>query len=42
MNVMQTSKDLGMHTLDSNLMELVASGVISKEAALAFLGEKVE
>ncbi len=42
MNVMQTSKDLGMHTLDSNLMELVASGAISKEAALAFLGEKVD
>lgn len=41
-NVMQTSRAQGMHTLESDMKDLVSTGTISKEAALAFLGDKVE
>ena len=41
-NVMQTSKAQGMHTLESSIKELLAEGVISKESAHAFLQDKVE
>lgn len=40
-NVMQTSRALGMHTLDSNIKELIAQGIISKESAEPFLQEIV-
>ena len=42
MNIMQTSKAQGMHTLESNIRELVTAGVITKESAAPFLKEKVE
>ena len=42
MNIMQTSKAQGMHTLESSIKELVAAGIISKEHAHMFLQEKVE
>jgi len=38
-NVMQTSRDSGMHTLESNIKELIKSGVISIEAAEPYLQE---
>ncbi len=41
-NVMQTSKAQGMHTLESSMKDLIAAGVITNESAVAFLGEKVE
>lgn len=41
-NVMQTSRAQGMHTLESSIKELLAEGVISKESAHAFLQDKVE
>lgn len=41
-NIMQTSRAQGMHTLESNIKELVLAGRISKEAAAPFLKEKVE
>ncbi|MBD8068852.1 type IV pilus twitching motility protein PilT [Bacillus sp. PS06] len=41
-NVMQTSKALGMHTLETNIKELVQSGVISKEVAQPFVQERIE
>ncbi|MFJ7828989.1 type IV pilus twitching motility protein PilT [Peribacillus sp. NPDC097197] len=41
-NVMQTSKAQGMHTLESSIKELLAEGLISKESAHAFLQDKVE
>ncbi|MFJ7744234.1 type IV pilus twitching motility protein PilT [Peribacillus sp. NPDC097295] len=41
-NVMQTSRAQGMHTLESSVKELLAEGVISKESAHAFLQDKVE
>lgn len=40
-NVMQTSRALGMHTLEANIKELVQSGVISKEAAEPYLQENL-
>ena len=40
-NVMQTSRAHGMHTLETNIKELVQSGVISKEAAEPFLQENL-
>lgn len=40
-NVMQTSRAQGMHTLESSIKELVQSGDISKELALPYLQEKV-
>ncbi len=42
MNTMQTSKAEGMHTLESNIRELVTAGVITRESAAPFLKEKVE
>ena len=42
MNTMQTSRAQGMHTLESNIRELVTAGVITKESASPFLKEKVE
>jgi len=41
-NVMQTSRALGMHTLESNILDLVQAGVISKEVAQPYLKEKPE
>ncbi|MCA1031929.1 type IV pilus twitching motility protein PilT [Bacillus timonensis] len=41
-NVMQTSRSLGMHTLEANIMDLVNAGVISKESAQPFLQETSE
>lgn len=41
-NVMQTSKAQGMHTLESSIKELLAEGAITKENAQAFLQDKVE
>jgi twitching motility protein PilT len=41
-NVMQTSKAAGMHTLDMDIKTLVDSGVISKEIAEPFLTEEAE
>ena len=42
MNIMQTSRAQGMHTLESNIRELVSAGIITKESAAPFLKEKVE
>ena len=41
-NIMQTSRAQGMHTLESNVKELLASGIISKDNAYIFLKEQVE
>lgn len=41
-NVMQTSRAQGMHTLESRLKDFVQAGVISREAALPFIREKIE
>ncbi|WP_042354906.1 type IV pilus twitching motility protein PilT [Bacillus rubiinfantis] len=41
-NVMQTSRSLGMQTLEMNIKQLVQSGVIAKEAVVPFLQEKVD
>ncbi|SFC54552.1 type IV pilus twitching motility protein PilT [Peribacillus sp. B-H-3] len=41
-NIMQTSRAQGMHTLDSDIKELLTAGVISKESAFSFLQDKVE
>ncbi|MFC4320959.1 type IV pilus twitching motility protein PilT [Litchfieldia salsa] len=41
-NVMQTSRAAGMHTLESNILDMVHAGVISKEVAQPFLQEKIE
>ncbi|EOR25501.1 twitching motility protein [Niallia nealsonii AAU1] len=40
LNIMQTSKAAGMHTLESNVKELVQAGAILREAALPYLQEK--
>lgn len=40
-NVMQTSRALGMHTLDSSITNLIQSGIISKEIADLFLQEQL-
>lgn len=40
-NIMQTSRAYGMHTLETSIKELVQSGIISKEAAEPFLQEKI-
>ncbi|WP_445490109.1 type IV pilus twitching motility protein PilT [Niallia sp. 03133] len=39
-NIMQTSRAVGMHTLETNVKELVKNGSILKEAALPYLQEK--
>ncbi|MFS0780744.1 type IV pilus twitching motility protein PilT [Bacillus sp. 1P06AnD] len=41
-NIMQTSRAQGMHTLDSSIKELVRKGAITKETADPFIGEKVD
>ncbi|TCJ02438.1 type IV pilus twitching motility protein PilT [Cytobacillus praedii] len=38
-NIMQTSRSSGMHTLETSIKELVQSGAISKEAAEPFIQE---
>lgn len=40
LNIMQTSKAAGMHTLESNVKELVHVGAVLREAALPYLQEK--
>ncbi|AYV67348.1 MULTISPECIES: type IV pilus twitching motility protein PilT [Niallia] len=40
LNIMQTSKAAGMHTLESNVKELVHAGAVLREAALPYLQEK--
>lgn len=40
-SVMQTSKSLGMHTLEMSIKELVQKGIVSKEAAEPYLLEKL-
>ena len=40
LNIMQTSRAAGMHTLETNVKELVSAGAILKEAALPYLQEK--
>lgn len=40
LNIMQTSRAVGMHTLEANVKELVQAGSILKEAALPYLQEK--
>ncbi|MFT8321647.1 MAG: type IV pilus twitching motility protein PilT [Bacillus sp. (in: firmicutes)] len=40
LNIMQTSRAAGMHTLETNVKELVKHGSILKEAALPYLQEK--
>lgn len=41
-NIMQTSRSLGMHTIDMDIKQLVSSGIISKEVAEPYLRERVE
>ncbi|WP_099352106.1 type IV pilus twitching motility protein PilT [Fredinandcohnia onubensis] len=41
-NIMQTSRVEGMHTFESDLLEKVNSGVISKEVAQPYIQEKVD
>ena len=36
-SVMQSSSPLGMHTLDQSLVELVASGTVSRQVAQGFV-----
>ncbi|MEH7123947.1 type IV pilus twitching motility protein PilT [Bacillus sp. JJ1532] len=38
-NIMQTSRGQGMHTLESNIKSLIQSGIISKDIAEPFLQE---
>lgn len=38
-NVMQTSRAEGMHTLESNILDLIRAGVISREIAQPFIQE---
>ncbi len=40
-NVMQTSRAYGMHTLEASIKELVHSGIVTKDAAEPFLQEKL-
>lgn len=40
-NIMQTSRAFGMHTLEASIKELVQAGIISNEAAEPFLQEKL-
>ncbi|MEK3798031.1 type IV pilus twitching motility protein PilT [Peribacillus sp. FSL H8-0477] len=41
-NVMQTSRAQGMHTLESSIKELLDAGIISKENAYTFIQGRVE
>lgn len=40
-SIMQTSRAQGMHTLDTSIKELVENGIVTKDAALPFLQEKM-
>jgi twitching motility protein PilT len=40
-NIMQTSRAYGMHTLETSIKELLQSGAISKESAEPFLQERL-
>jgi len=40
-SVMQTGRDVGMHTLEMSIKELIAKGLIMKEAARNYINEKV-
>lgn len=40
-NVMQTSRALGMHTLEASIKELVQAGKLSKEMALPYIDKQV-
>lgn len=41
-NVIQTSRAYGMHTLESSIKELVQSGIVSRDAAEPFLQENLK
>lgn len=41
LNIMQTSRSIGMHTLEMTVKEYMQQGLISKEAAEPYLQEKV-
>ncbi|PLT30230.1 type IV pilus twitching motility protein PilT [Peribacillus deserti] len=41
-SILQTSKAQGMHTLESQIKELLAGGRISRDSAAAFLQERME
>lgn len=41
-SIMQTSRSLGMHTLEMDIKQLVASGIISKEVAEPYLKEQMD
>lgn len=41
-NIIQTSRAQGMHTLESSIKDLLSQGLITKEAAAPYLQEKVE
>lgn len=41
-SIMQTSRGVGMHTLESNVLELVQNGIILKDVANRYLQEKIE
>lgn len=41
-NIIQTSRAQGMHTLESSIKDLLSQGIITKEAAAPYLQEKVE
>jgi twitching motility protein PilT len=40
-NIMQTSRAQGMHTLDTSINELIDAGIITREAAEPFLQERL-
>jgi len=40
-SIMQTSRAQGMHTLDTSIKELVENGIVTRDAALPFLQEKM-
>lgn len=40
-SILQTSREMGMHTLETSIKELIASGTITMEAAQYFLNERV-
>ncbi|PAE21720.1 type IV pili twitching motility protein PilT [Bacillus sp. 7504-2] len=41
-NIIQTSRAYGMHTLESSIKELVQSGIVSRDAAEPFLQENLK
>ncbi|MDP4162488.1 MAG: type IV pilus twitching motility protein PilT [Bacillota bacterium] len=40
-SIMQTSRALGMHTLETSITDLLERGLIQKEQALPYIGEKM-